>query len=162
MDFADESCQELCTGLAAGITVPVDVSGVCDYPVTDGRLTDVVVTGCHITSVSSLRVSEETMLVTVQVVVSFRFTGILPNDRRVEQTAECATTIEFLLSILPPVAFFDIPCTAELKCEAVDAGFDPQLAAQEFIVAVNGTVTCTGCQRAVVNVQRCSAHPASA
>ncbi|MCY0898813.1 MAG: hypothetical protein OWU33_07740 [Firmicutes bacterium] len=157
MSTNQATCQELCTSVATVITALVDVNGVCDYPVSGIQPRDVVVTDCVIAAVRTLRVSDNTILVTVEAVVEFQFSVTQPEGNPVAQHAECGTTIEFLLNLEPPLAFFDQPCTPELQCQAVYAGFDPQLGAEEFIVTVTGTVSCNACQPAVVNVQLCSA-----
>lgn len=157
MSTSEETCQELCTSVATVITALIEVNGVCDYAVSDMQIRDVVVTGCVIASVRTPRVSDDTILVTVEAVVEFRFNAIQPGGNPVAQHAECGTTIEFLLNLLPPLTFFDQPCTPELQCRAVYAGFDPQIGAEEFIVTVTGTVSCYACQSAVVNVQLCPA-----
>ncbi|AEJ41845.1 hypothetical protein TPY_3693 [Sulfobacillus acidophilus TPY] len=155
MSTGEETCQELCTAISTVITALIDADGVCDYPVSDIPIHDVVVTGCAIASVRTFRVSDDTILVTVEAVVEFNFNAIQPDGNAVTQHAECGTTIEFLLNLLPPLTFFDQPCTPELECQAVYAGFDPQIGAEEFIVTVTGTVSCPACESAVVNVKLC-------
>jgi hypothetical protein len=157
MSSPDQTCQELCTATASLNPVSVRVVGVCDYPVTGFAMSDVVVTGCVISSASTLPISSDTVLVTVQVVVQFTFTGTRPDGTTFSETAECGTELRFLVTPVqfPVTLFQEIPCATELVCSASDAGFDPTLGAEEFIITVAGTVACYGCVSAVVNVPLC-------
>lgn len=157
MPSPDANCQELCTATASLNPVSVQVLGVCDYLVSGFTISAVVVTGCVITSSSTLAISADTVLVTVQVVVQFTFTGTRPDGTSFTEAAECGTELRFLVTPVEfPVSLFqEIPCATELACSAVDAGFDATLGAEEFIITVTGTVACYGCESAVVNVELC-------
>ncbi|MCL6562825.1 MAG: hypothetical protein K6U87_07435 [Firmicutes bacterium] len=157
MPPSEANCQELCTATASLNPVSVRVLGVCDYLVDGFTISDVVVTGCVITSASTLAISADTALVTVQVVVQFRFTGTQPDGTSFSETAECATEIAFLITPVQfPVRLFgEVPCAIDLSCSATAAGFDAAIGAEEFIVTVTGTVACYGCESAVVNVELC-------
>jgi hypothetical protein len=157
MPSPDPTCQELCTAKASLNPVAVRVVGVCDYPVNGFAISDVVVTGCVITSTSTLAVSSDTVLVTVQAVVQFTFTGTRPDGSTFAGADECGTELQFLVTPVEPPAtvFAEVPCATELVCSAVDAGFDPALGVEEFILTVTGTVACYGCESAVVNVALC-------
>jgi hypothetical protein len=154
---SNANCQELCTATASLNPVSVQILGVCDYLFSGFTISDVVVTGCVITSTSTLAVSSDTVLVTVQVVVQFTFNGTQPDGTSFHEAAECGTEIQFLVTPVQfPVSLFrEIPCGVELTCSAVDAGFDPSLGAEEFIITLTGTVACYGCENAVVNVELC-------
>lgn len=157
MSSSDQTCQELCTSTASLHATPVNVTGVCDYPVSGFTISDVAVTGCTVQVVNILPVSTDTVAVTVDAAVAFTFTGTRPDGSTFTASAQCDTVIDVLVTpVQPPVSLFqEIPCTADLACEAADAGFDPAIGAQEFIVTVTGTVSCYGCTSAVVGVQLC-------
>jgi hypothetical protein len=150
-------CQSLCTATATLHVSPVQVTGVCDFPISGFIISDVVVTGCVVTSVLSLVVRPQTVLITLEAVVTFDYTATFPDGSSEGLSNECLSTIEFLLTpVTPPEHLVEeLPCTGNLSCTAIDAGFDPVLSAQEFVVTVTGSISCYGCQRAVVNVSLC-------
>lgn len=157
MPTSDQSCQALCTNTASVTPVTVSVLGVCDYPVSN-PLIDVMVTGCTIQSVSTLPFAKTEVEVAVEVSVQFTF---VESGSTVPMTAECKSFIQFIVTAAEPPATVSeqLPCTTDLACSARHAGFEPALtpkvSAEEFIITITGTVSCTVCLPAVVNVQLC-------
>lgn len=156
MRASDQPCQDLCTATASVTPVTVSVVGVCDYEVSN-PLSDVMVTGCTVQSVQTLPISETDVFVSVDVIVTFTFveSGGTPGS------GQCETLIQFSITAAQPPATVSeqLPCTTDLTCTARDAGFEPNLtpevSAEEFIITITGTVSCTSCLPAVVNVQLC-------
>lgn len=153
-----DSCQNLCTALADLTPTPISALGVCDFPVTGFTISDVVVTGCTIDLLVIEPLSETVVAVSVGVIISFTYTGTRPDGSTFADTGECNATVQFKASPVQEDYSLaeDIPCAANLSCTAVDAGYDPTLGVEEFIVSISGTLSCYGCQTAVVTVQECT------
>jgi hypothetical protein len=158
MSAPDQNCQELCTAIASGVSAPVQALGVCDYQVSN-PLEDVVVTGCTVEEAFATPISDTRVLVTVNVAVDFT---AVEASSGLPFSAQCETSIPVIVTLAPPPAATiseQFPCTTDVTCTAQYAGFEPapspDISAEEFIISVTGSVSCTSCAPATVNVQLC-------
>lgn len=156
MTAPDQPCQDLCTAIASVNSATVQAVGVCDYPVSN-PLEDVMVTDCTIQQASADPISDTQVLVSATVAVDFT---AVEASSGIPFSAQCETTISVIVTAAPPPATVStqLPCTTDLTCSARYAGLAPMLTpleAEEFIITVSGTVSCTSCEPTVVNVQLC-------
>ena len=91
MPEVNQSCQELCTANASLSTTNVTAVGVCEYPVADFILSDVVVTGCTIESALLDRLSDTIVVLVFLAKVEFTYTGIRPDGSTFSESSECQT-----------------------------------------------------------------------
>ena len=158
MAVPDQPCQELCSAIAGVAAVPVQVVGVCDYNVSM-PFEDVTVTGSAIQQADAFAVSDTEILLSVTVAVYFT---AVESPSGTPVSAQCETSMSVILTVAePPAAVSDrFPCTTDLVANARYAGFEPALtpevSAEEFIITVGGTVACTTCLPAVVDVGLCA------
>ena len=157
MTVPDQTCQEICTAIASTSSMIVQAVGVCDYVVSN-PLSDVTVTGCVIEGANTHAINST--LVLVSVITLLDFTAV-ESGSSVPESFQCEAFIDFIITAaeFPASVSDDLPCTANLTCTARYAGFEPVLtpdtSAEEFVVTVSGTITCTSCLPATVNVQLC-------
>lgn len=152
-----QPCQDLCTDVASVATASVLMIGVCDDTVSM-PFEDVSVTGCTIQEASASPISDSKVLVSVNVAVDFT---AVESSSGIPVSGQCDTHMSAVVTAVnPPATLSDqLGCSQNLACSARYAGYEPNLTplgAEEFIITVSGTVSCTNCQPAVVNVQLCS------
>lgn len=156
MSEVDQPCQELCTAIASLKPTPFTALNVCDFP-TNRPLSDVVVQDCTIVLAILERLSEDTVILSVLVTIDFTYASAGPDGNTVSNAGRCDTTVQIKLKpVEEGFTLAEVPCSGTLECQARDAGFDPSVGAQQFIVTLTGSLSCYGCQNQIVNTQLCS------
>lgn len=149
-------CVAICAPEAEDATGDVSVAGACQLSTGGVVLSDVVVTGCTVEGVSFQIVTPRAIGVTVDVTVSFTFTGTIDGFTFRGQ-GTCSNAIFFTQVLAPTHSSLLAPpdCAANLTCTARSAGFDPTRSIQTFIVRLSGSVTCVICGGGFTIVQAC-------
>ena len=149
-------CVAICAPGAGDATGDVSAAGTCQLSTAGVVLSEVLVTGCTVDNVKFQIVTSRAIGVTVDVTVSFTFTGTIDGFTFRGQ-ATCSDSIFFTQVLGPTHTTLLAPpdCSSNLTCTARAAGFDEASSVQTFIVRLAGSLTCVICGGEFVVVQAC-------